>query len=375
MGELRRPYYTVRDPATGERVRRRSAVWWVRYYRDGRRHEESSGSTRKADAERLLRLREGAVARGEPVSAELGRVTVDDALADVLTDYRVNGRRTLAKVEQVVRLHLAPYFAGRRLASITTADVRSYQAMRQAAGAAAGTINRELATLKRAFKLAEQAGKVLHRPHVPLLQEAAPRAGFFEKAEFEDVRRHLPEHLRGPVTFAYLTGWRILSEILPLQWSQVDRGARVVRLEPGTTKNREGRTLPFGQLAELVDVIEAAWQERQRLARAGKIVPWVFHRGGRRVGSLRKAWAAACQRAGVPGRLLHDFRRTAVRNLVRAGVPEKVAMGVTGHKTRSVFDRYDITAEADLRDALGRLAGKEKGKSADSGRVVEIASH
>lgn len=383
MGELRRPYYTVRDAATGERVRRQSAVWWVRYYRDGQRHEESSGSTRKAEAERLLRLREGAVARGEPVSAEVGRVSVDAALADVVRDYRVNGKRTTEQVERNIRLHVGPFFGGRRLSAVTTADVRAYQAHRQAEGASNASINREMAVLKRAFSLAEQAGKVLHRPHVPMLQEAPPRSGFFERAEFEDVRAALPEHLRGVVTLGFLTGWRIASEVLPLQWSQVDRRERVIRLEPGTTKNGEGRTLPYGRLPELVDVVEAAWQAHLRLAREGRICPFVFHhRGGQRIGSFRKAWARACREAGVPGRLLHDLRRTAVRNLVRAGVPEKIAMGVSGHKTRSVFDRYDITSGADLRDALAKLdssgcdsaTGKEKGKRATTGRVVDVAS-
>ena len=367
MGELRRPWYTT---PSGER--KQSKVWWVRYYRNGRRHEESSHSTKKGDAERLLKQREGAVANGEPVSAAVGRLRFDAAVEDVLTDYRTNGKRSAGHVERRIRLHLAPFFGGRRMAAITTADVRTYTAQRQGAGAPNATINRELAILKRAFRLAEQAGTVMHRPHIPMLREDNVRQGFFERDEFEAVREHLPPELRGVVTFAYLTGWRVPSEVLTLEWGQVDRHAKTVRLEPGTTKNSEGRTLPYDLLPELVEVIEAAWSERQRLAGLGTICPYVFHRAGQPIRSYRKAWATACERAGVPGRLMHDFRRTAVRNLVRAGVPDTVAMKVTGHKTRSVFDRYNVTSEADVREAVGKLAtaaGKEKGKSAHAGRV------
>jgi integrase len=155
---------------------------------------------------------------------------------------------------------------------------------------------------------------------------------------------------------AYLTGWRIQSEIMPLTWAQVDRKAKVIRLEPGQTKNGKGRTLPYAALPDLDAMIEEQWTARERLKSAGRIVPYVFHRDGEPVRHFRKAWANACKAAGCPGRIPHDLRRTAVRNLVRAGVPEKTAMMITGHVTRSVFDRYDITAEADLRDALGRLA-------------------
>lgn len=365
MGEVRRPFYSAPDG-----TRRQSRVWWVRYYRNGRRHEESSHSTKKTVAERLLALREGAVAAGEPVSAAVGRLTFDQAVADVLADYRVNGKRSLALVETRIRLHLEPYFGGRRMAAITTADARAYTAARQAEGAANATINRELEILRRAFRLAEQAGTVLHRPHVPMLTEDNARTGFFERDEFEAVRDQLPPALRGVVTFAYLTGWRIKSEVLPLDWSQVDRDALVIRWEVGTTKNRRGRELPYGELPELVEVVEAAWSEHRRLASRGVLCPFVFQRDGEPVRDFRKAWAGACERAGVPGRIPHDFRRTAARNLVRAGVPETVAMKITGHKTRHVFDRYNITSGADVRDALGRLAaGKEKGKYGISGRV------
>jgi integrase len=353
-------------------LRQRGAVWWVRYYRNGRRHEESSGSTKKGDAERLLKLREGDVARGVPITPQVGRLRFDDAVADVVTDYRINGKRSLAHVERRVKLHLEPAFGGKRMAALTTADIRAFVAQRQAAGASNAEINRELSIVKRAFTLAVQAGSLLARPHIPMLHEDNVRQGFFEREEFEDVRAQLPEALRGVVTFAYLTGWRVPSEVLPLQWAQVDRRAKMIRLEPGQTKNAEGRTMPYELLPELAAVIEAQWKERDRLKAAGVITPCVFHRDGEPVRHFGAAWRTACAAAGVPGRIPHDFRRTAVRNLVRAGVPERTAMLLTGHKTRSVFDRYDIVNEADLRAAVGRLAGTEKGQSEETGRVVSI---
>ena len=223
------------------------------------------------------------------------------------------------------------------MASITTADVWNYIACRQEEGAASATINRELAILKRAYRLAIQAGNLLHRPQVPMLTEDIVRQGFFEQDEFEDVREHLPEHLRGVVTLAYYTGWRVQSEILSLTWGQVDGKAKTVRLEPGSTKNREARLLPYGLLPELKEVIEKQWVEHQRLALEGRLAPWIFHRNGERMHGFRKAWTSACKSAGVRGKLLHDLRRTAVRNLVRKGVPDTIATQITGHKTRSVF--------------------------------------
>ncbi len=383
MGEVRRPYYYVTDSETGKKVRRTSSIWWLRYYRDGRRHEESSHTTRKGEAQRLLKIREGKVAEGVPVSAKVGRLRFDEAAADVITDYRVNGKRSLGDVETRIRLHLKPFFGGRRMASIATADVRRYVASRQAPirledgtekpGAAAATINRELAALKRAFTLALQAGTLLHVPHIPMLKEDNVRTGFFEREEFEAVQEHLPAPLQSIITFAYFTGWRIPSEVLPLTWGQVDRRSRTIRLEPGTTKNKEGRNLPYDLLPELVDVIERQWEEHRRLAAEGVLCPHVFHRDGAEIKGFRKAWKSACKAAGCPGKLLHDFRRTAIRNMVRAGVPDTVAMKISGHTTRSVFDRYAVANEADLRSALGKLTGKGKGRSAESGRVLDFA--
>ena len=150
-----------------------------------------------------------------------------------------------------------------------------------------------------------------------------------------------------------MTGWRIASEVVPLEWRQVDWHGRVVRLEAGTTKNGDARTFPF--TAALETLLSAQLSEHERLKKAGRLVPFVFHRDGDPIRDFRGAWDTACEGAGCPGRIPHDCRRTAVRNLVRAGIPERVAMTLTGHKTRSVFERYNIVSDGDLRDAAARL--------------------
>jgi integrase len=230
------------------------------------------------------------------------------------------------------------------------------------------------------FSLAVQAAKLLLRPHIPMLRENNTRTGFFERTEFEAVRSELPDYLRPVVTFAYLTGWRVRSEVSSLEWRNVDRRAGVIRLDPGTTKNREGRVLPYRAIKELDDLIEAQWKAKSALETSRRtIIPSVFHRDGEPIGDFHLVWQRAAKAAGYPHRIPHDFRRTAVRNLVRAGVSEHTAMKITGHKTRSVFDRYDIVTETDMVGALDRLSsfhaeqGKAKGNSRRTAPVKQFA--
>jgi integrase len=187
------------------------------------------------------------------------------------------------------------------------------------------------------------------------LYQRLERAISRRQMELLQLPRHLvAEPLRPAATFAYITGWRIDSEVLPLEWRQVDFGAGEVRLDPGKTKNGEGRTFPMTR--DLREMLEQQRAITENLQRQLKIVcPRVFHRSGRPIKSFRVAFRSACAEAGCPGRVLHDFRRTAVRNLVRAGIPERVAMQMTGHKTRSVFERYNIVSAGDLREAARRL--------------------
>jgi integrase len=201
------------------------------------------------------------------------------------------------------------------------------------------------------------------------LVKGRSRSGFFERDQFDAVLRHLTPQLRPPMLFGYITGWRVNSEVLPLEWRRVDFKASEVRLDRGTTKNGEGRV--FKMTKDLRALLVAQEAERERLKKAGHLSPFVFFRevadgpGGEKkpqpIVSLLKAWKAACRLAGCPGRIPHDLRRTAVRNLVRAGVSETVAMKMTGHKTRSVFDRYDITSEQDLTDAAAKLDAAANG--------------
>jgi integrase len=363
-------------------LKRRGQIWWIRYYKNGRRYEESCGSTKESDAKSLLRLREGDIERGVAITPKVGRIRFDEAARDVVNDYRTNRKRSLDDVERRIEMHLKPFFGNRRMASITTADIREYIDSRQKettvlrraftftardgtprhvpeqrrtiAGVSNAEINRELTALKRMFNLAIQAGKLIQKPHIPFLKEHNVRVGFFERDQFVAVVQRLPKAVRPAATFAYVTGWRIDSEVLSLEWRQVDFNAGEVRLDPGRTKNGEGRTFPMTrELRQLLEAQRAITEDLQR--RHNVVCRHVFHRDGRPIRSFRAAFRTACVRAGCPGRVLHDLRRTAVRNLVRAGIPERVAMQMTGHKTRSVFERYNIVSAGDLRDAGRRL--------------------
>ena len=227
---------------------------------------------------------------------------------------------------------------------------------------APASIRYELSILRRAFRLAQLAGKAI-RPPFPSLQVHNVRQGFFEREDFEAVRQHLPEYLKGPMTFAYLTGWGTPSEALTLEWKQVDFSAGTVRLEPGTTKNDEGRVFPFLVLPELAMLLRDQWDRTMELQFAtGLAVRWVFHRKARPIKDFWKAWKIACKAAGVPSRIPHDFRRTAVRNLDRAGAPRSVAMKLTGHKTEMRVSGYAIVCESNLSEGLQKLARLHEGE-------------
>jgi integrase len=353
--------------------------YWMKWYRNGSPFSESTHTESKTEAQRELNKRMGDVARGVPVTSRLGQIKIDELLEDARTNYKVNERATLKDLEGRCTNHLIPFFGGRKVVSITTSDVNRFIDKRQQADASNAEINRELAVLKRAFSLAYKAGKILHKPHIPMLKENNVRKGFFERDQFEEVRQQLPAELQPVVTFAYCTGWRGRSEILTRQWQHVDWEGGTVRLDAGESKNDEPREFPFlvdEELTAMLETQKARTEELQK--RHGIIIPWVFFRetatGVSRIKDFRKAWETACSAAGVPGRLVHDFRRTAVRNLERAGVSRSVAMLLTGHKTESVYRRYAIVSKSDLSEAVTKLQALKNIHSKSTATVTKTVT-
>jgi integrase len=332
---------------------RQSNIFWIKYYRNGKAERENAHTADFAIAKRLLQSREGDVARGIPVSAKLGRVKIDELTGDVVTNYKINHKKSLGDVERRLRKHIIPFFGGRRAVSITTSTVERFILTRQEQEASNAEINRELAILKRAFSLGVRAGKILSKPYIAALKENNVRIGFFEDDQFKAVLMHLTLALQRLMTFFYITGCR-KQEGLTLQWRQIDFRTGTVLLDPGTTKNDDGRVFPFTH--ELRELLESQRADTERLQRQrGIVCPWVFHRDAQPIKSYDGAWRSACKAAGVPGRHVHDFRRSTVRRLEQAGVSRSVGMKLTGHKTESVYRRYAIVSKSDLEEATRRL--------------------
>lgn len=342
------PPLKARERGEG-RIYQRGKIYWIQYCRRGRVYRETSHSADRRDALKLLRKRLAEIATGRH-APDAERVRLADLTGMIEDDYRLNAQRSVDRVQRAFR-HVREYFGDARALDLTPARLVTYANHHSADGAAPATVANELAALKRGFSLAVRAGRLLHRPAFPVIHLDNARSGFFEEAEFRSLLAELPEYLRASMTFAYLTGWRLASEVLPLRWLQMDIATGTVRLEPGTTKNREGREFPLAALPELAELLNDQRERTRVLERqTGVLIPWVFHRRGQQIKSFRTAWRLACRRAGLVGMLPHDFRRTAVRNLERAGVPRSVAMKLVGHKTEAMYRRYAIVSPRDLAE-------------------------
>jgi len=305
----------------------------------------------------VLKEREDLVATGQPILPRVDRIRYEEASADLVEHYKTTEDRELGETEARLK-HLDRFFASSRLVTITPDIVTRYAGARKDQGAANGTINRELSTLSKLLRLAAEHGKLLRTFVVKKLREADPRAGFVNRPQFDAIEAKLPLELQVAALVGYILGWR-KREVLDLQRRNLDLTA-TLRLDPGSTKNREGRVayLTPELHAALVSQVERVKALEKKLER---IVPWLFPHldsphAGTPILDPRKAWAQACKQAGLPEVLIHDLRRSAVRNMEKVGVPRSVAMKISGHKTESVYRRYAIVSDADLKAAAARVA-------------------
>lgn len=331
---------------------KRGETYYAIWYRNGSRfcvntHRQDEAEAH-AEMERLIAECEaGNIKRPERTPPSTGVM-----LNEALRFYRRKGRKSLEHVARHSK-RLKAGFAGKQADEITTDNVNDYAERRLDDGAANATVNRELAFLRLAFNLARKAGKISPEmmPCFEMLPEDNRRTGFFEQEQYEAVLCKLPDYLKGVLTMGYWTGMR-KAEILGLAWDRVDLFNRLVFLE--RTKNGEDRTLPLNE--ELYTMM--ADQGRHR----AEGCPFVFHRDGERIQSFAKAWNTACREAGCPGKLVHDLRRTGVRNLIRSGVSQSVAMKISGHKDARIFERYNIVDTLDVAEAMRKLSQYEQKK-------------
>jgi integrase len=356
-------------------IYKRGNIWWIKYYQGGDPIRESSESEKESDAWKLLRRRQADITIGRFTGPDADKVTIKELSEDLKNHYTADGNKKSLEALGWRLKHLLPFFGHLKAHGLRAEQVNKYIVMRQEGDAANATIDRELAALKRMYSLGIQTEKIFRKPYIRMLRENNVRKGFYEHGEFIALRRALPDYLRPVVTFAYYTGWR-REEILSLQWKQVDLANKSVRLDPGTTKNGDGRIIFLeGEPLEAL-IGQSEKRKHVHLPNEGSPVllcPYVFHRNGKPIRDFRDAWAKACEATGLTGRLFHDFRRTAVKNMVDAGVPERVAMAISGHKTRSMFDRYHIVPPADLQTAASRIWAHAESK-AERLTVVPLVS-
>src|SRR5262249_38426909 len=342
------------------RTFKRGSTWWIAFYHNGKEVRESSKSESEGVAVKLLKQRLAQSETGQFVTDEK-KVTFDNMVEWLKADYKLNDLRSLESGALVKVGHLREFFGFDRAISITSDRIRTYQLRRRERGAAVASINRECATLRRMFSIAIELGKLKSHPKFTMLEGETVREGFCEHGDFLRLVPELPDHIRPLVEFLYYGGWR-KAAARNLEWKEIDMRGRAARLKIRDARNKEPWILP------LSDRRWAIVQERAKVRRLD--CPYGFHVNGKRLNDFRKAWWSACVATGL-GRLImvedektkrlkkeyvglyvHDLRRSCARHLSKAGVKEQIAMKITGHKTNSMYRRYRIVDEDEIRHAL-----------------------
>lgn len=327
-------------------------TWTLSYYVDGREIREATGLEDRRKAIGLLNDR---MSDADKTPVTRSNPTFESVMSILEDDYRLQDKKDALYSLQKKRMkHLKPFFTGKRSREISEKLLVEYQVHRKAEGAKPSTINRELSALHRAFVLAKRLGHVRYVPSFQRLEENNARQGFFDIETTLKIRDELPEHARNLPEVYYITGWR-RDEVLSREWSDVDFENGALILWVGEGKDRKvGRTFPL--IPDLEAVLKRQREYVSRLEQLlDKKIKWVFPRpDGEQLTYIRDIWAAATKAAGVKG-LIHDFRRTAVRNLELAGAPRKAAMAMVGHKTESIYNRYAIADQRMIQAGAEKL--------------------
>jgi len=342
----------------GGGLERIGKIWYYSYYDlRGKQVRRSSKSQLKSVALEMLRQTKEELGKGiEPTVSH--KLMYEELRQILLDDYRDKGKLVMDGEDPVItgrKGHLRAlddYFRGLPVRAIGLL-IRKFVDDRKAAGIAGPTINRNFAYLRRMLKLAERQGKVSHIPYFPMQRESEPRQGFLERPDFERLRGAMPEHLHTGLTFCYENGCRT-GAMQKILWPWVDLAKREVTLPPGIVKNRKPLILPLS--CELVAMLKGKFQTSGPL----------FN-----MKNFKREWIKGCVKIGVgektgpewyqyKGLTPHDLRRSAVRNLTNAGVGQATAMKITGHRTVSVFERYNIVSTEQLHEAIERVSNNAR---------------
>jgi len=345
--------------------------WYIEFVQGNRTSREATEYTKRSDAAEFLKKRVADALGGKIVLSK--NVAYDDLRALIITDYTNNGRKSLGDLKSTRLPRLDAVFGGSKAIDITTTSVERYKTLRLKDKSAPATVNRELASLKRMFRLGLRQGMVATMPYIAMLAEHNVRKGFFELDQFQAILKHLPEDCHPLFEVAYITGWRMRSELLTRQWRHVDFGGKGwLRIDAGEAKDAtSGREFQF--TSWMRDALERQRKFVSKMEKKTKaVIPWVFCQpDGGRIYRFYEAWREACRAAGID-RIPHDFRRTAVRNLERASVPRTTAMAMIGHKTESIYRRYSIVDQAMLEMGTSKLEALQQAQRAKPPVVVSM---
>ncbi len=332
-------------------VRKIGRVWYIRYSFGGDRPEEATTAQSRKEAEATLRDKLARLDRGQ-TSVAAHRTRVCDLWEPLKTNYEIKGQRVQDLLGRWK--HLKPVLGNELVRNITHDRMERYVKARFNEGAAPATVQREIACLRRMIRLGAKSGLVVVLPIFPTIYVDNARQVFWEPEEYKAILAEVPHYLRPIIATEYWTGFRA-DELLKLEWRHVDLETGRIELEPKMNKNKSFKTiyLPQDALAVLRD-----WRKTTEdlMSITDTIITRVFHRNGQPIKSYRTAWDNARKRVGLQGKTFHDFRRTMTRHLRDAGVDDPTSMKITGHKTRSVFDRYNIRDERDVKNAADKLS-------------------